>query len=179
MITLKERFIVDENGQRVGVLLAVAIAVSAVPGLDEPVEAPGRVHPVGRLLDQLLHRDRAVGARRVVVEVARGVVHGMRSIRAIGARPPSARGCAGVSCVLHQHAAKNRTAGKFDSARSGDRITNMNDCCLKFIDVGTAPYRRSIAVRSRPGNAPGLFWLGGFNSDMRGTKVEALDGWAA
>ena len=26
---------------------------------------------------------------------------------------------------------------------------------------------------------PGLFWLGGFNSDMRGTKALALDDWAA
>ena len=49
---------------------AVAVAVAAVAGLHEPVEAPGRVALVGRLLDQLLHRDRAVRAGRVVVEVA-------------------------------------------------------------------------------------------------------------
>ena len=30
-----------------------------------------------------------------------------------------------------------------------------------------------------PGGAPGLFWLGGFNSDMQGTKAVALDAWAA
>jgi pimeloyl-ACP methyl ester carboxylesterase len=30
----------------------------------------------------------------------------------------------------------------------------------------------------RSGKAPGLFWLGGFRSDMRGTKAEALDEWA-
>jgi len=36
-----------------------------------------------------------------------------------------------------------------------------------------------IAVRARPGSTPGLFWLGGFNSDMKGTKALALDGWAA
>ena len=36
-----------------------------------------------------------------------------------------------------------------------------------------------IAVRQRAGAAPGLFWLGGFKSDMRGTKAEALDRWAA
>ena len=29
------------------------------------------------------------------------------------------------------------------------------------------------------GAAPGLFWLGGFNSDMKGTKALALDAWAA
>jgi pimeloyl-ACP methyl ester carboxylesterase len=47
-----------------------------------------------------------------------------------------------------------------------------------FIEVGGTPARR-IAVRSRAGNAPGLFWLGGFKSDMQGTKALALDGWAA
>ena len=34
-------------------------------------------------------------------------------------------------------------------------------------------------MRARAGGAPGLFWLGGFNSDMRGTKALALDAWAA
>jgi pimeloyl-ACP methyl ester carboxylesterase len=51
-----------------------------------------------------------------------------------------------------------------------------------FIEVGEGDGRRRIAVRVRPGStrgAPGLFWLGGFNSDMRGTKALALDGWAA
>ncbi|WEX08152.1 alpha/beta hydrolase [Chelativorans sp. AA-79] len=36
----------------------------------------------------------------------------------------------------------------------------------------------AIAVRHRPGRAPGLMWLGGYRSDMRGTKAEALDAWA-
>ena len=48
-----------------------------------------------------------------------------------------------------------------------------------FIDVGTGENARRIAVRVRQGSAPGLFWLGGFNSDMRGTKALALDAWAA
>ncbi len=55
----------------------------------------------------------------------------------------------------------------------------MGDCCLKSVDVGTGVEARSIAVRQRPGAAPGLFWLGGFKSDMAGTKAEALDRWAA
>jgi pimeloyl-ACP methyl ester carboxylesterase len=54
----------------------------------------------------------------------------------------------------------------------------MSDCCLKFINVGTAAAARSIAVRRRDGSAPGLFWLGGFKSDMKGTKAAALDQWA-
>jgi pimeloyl-ACP methyl ester carboxylesterase len=48
-----------------------------------------------------------------------------------------------------------------------------------FIEVGEGNSRRRIAVRVRAGSGPGLFWLGGFNSDMRGTKALALDAWAA
>jgi pimeloyl-ACP methyl ester carboxylesterase len=48
-----------------------------------------------------------------------------------------------------------------------------------FIGVGEDDGRRRIAVRGRAGGAPGLFWLGGFNSDMQGTKAIALDAWAA
>jgi len=47
-----------------------------------------------------------------------------------------------------------------------------------FIEVGSERAARRIAVRARTGSAPGLFWLGGFNSDMRGTKALALDAWA-
>jgi pimeloyl-ACP methyl ester carboxylesterase len=48
-----------------------------------------------------------------------------------------------------------------------------------FLWVGNDSAARSIAVRARPGDAPGLFWLGGFHSDMQGTKAIALDAWAA
>jgi pimeloyl-ACP methyl ester carboxylesterase len=48
-----------------------------------------------------------------------------------------------------------------------------------FIEVGNDAGRRRIAVRARGGAAPGLFWLSGFHSDMRGTKAIALDAWAA
>jgi pimeloyl-ACP methyl ester carboxylesterase len=48
-----------------------------------------------------------------------------------------------------------------------------------FIEVGKGDAARRIAVRARSGAAPGLFWLGGFNSDMKGTKAVALDQWAA
>src|SRR3954469_1173896 len=54
-----------------------------------------------------------------------------------------------------------------------------------FIEVGEGSGARRIAVRARAGSGPGstssgpgLFWLGGFNSDMRGTKALALDAWA-
>ena len=48
-----------------------------------------------------------------------------------------------------------------------------------FIEVGSDAAARRIAVRARKGGAPGLFWLGGFKSDMAGTKALALDAWAA
>jgi pimeloyl-ACP methyl ester carboxylesterase len=48
-----------------------------------------------------------------------------------------------------------------------------------FVQVGSENAARRIAVRPRTGRAPGLFWLGGFNSDMKGTKAVALDAWAA
>ena len=48
-----------------------------------------------------------------------------------------------------------------------------------FLEVGQEPGRRRIAVRAREGASPGLFWLGGFHSDMQGTKAIALDQWAA
>jgi pimeloyl-ACP methyl ester carboxylesterase len=54
----------------------------------------------------------------------------------------------------------------------------LNDPCLKSLDVGTEKAVRRIAVRWRAGAGPALFWLGGFKSDMKGTKAEALDRWA-
>ena len=35
-----------------------------------------------------------------------------------------------------------------------------------------------IAFRQRHGAGPGIVWLGGFRSDMLGTKAEFLDQWA-
>jgi pimeloyl-ACP methyl ester carboxylesterase len=37
----------------------------------------------------------------------------------------------------------------------------------------------TIAYLQRPGKTPGVTWLGGFHSDMQGTKAAALDEWAA
>jgi pimeloyl-ACP methyl ester carboxylesterase len=45
----------------------------------------------------------------------------------------------------------------------------------EFLDVDGI----AIAVRRQPGAAPGVVWLGGYRSDMLGTKAEALAGWAA
>lgn len=43
------------------------------------------------------------------------------------------------------------------------------------IPVGTGVAARDIAVEQRAGKAPGIFWLGGFRSDMAGSKALALD----
>ena len=37
----------------------------------------------------------------------------------------------------------------------------------------------SIAVRHEAGSTPGIVWLGGYKSDMLGTKAETLSDWAA
>ncbi|MDJ1157588.1 alpha/beta fold hydrolase [Chelatococcus sp. SYSU_G07232] len=49
----------------------------------------------------------------------------------------------------------------------------------QFLDVGKGAEARRIAVLARPGAGPPVVWLGGFRSDMRATKAEALDAWAA
>lgn len=47
------------------------------------------------------------------------------------------------------------------------------------ITVGTDEEARAIAVLRRPGSAPGIFWLGGYRSEMVGSKAEALDAYGA
>src|SRR5262245_23806812 len=55
----------------------------------------------------------------------------------------------------------------------------MNELDPQFLTIGTGSSARRIAIRVQKGAPPGLFWLGGFRSDMRGTKAEALARWAA
>lgn len=54
----------------------------------------------------------------------------------------------------------------------------MSQPRLEHLTVGEGGAARSVAVLTRPGKAPGVFWLGGFRSDMQGSKAEALDLWA-
>src|SRR5271166_7153474 len=54
----------------------------------------------------------------------------------------------------------------------------MDDPCLNFLEVGTGKASRHIAIRRRAGAEPALLWLGGFKSDMKGSKAQALDRWA-
>lgn len=55
----------------------------------------------------------------------------------------------------------------------------MNDAVADTITVGTGNDAREIAFLSRPGGSPGLVWLGGYRSDMTGSKAGAVDAHAA
>ena len=60
----------------------------------------------------------------------------------------------------------------------------MGESTLEMVLIGNADKAgregaREIAVRRRSGGTPGLFWLGGFMSDMEGSKASAVDGFAA
>jgi len=46
------------------------------------------------------------------------------------------------------------------------------------IDVGEGAARRRIAILHRAGAGPPVVWFGGFRSEMRGAKADALDTWA-
>ncbi len=54
----------------------------------------------------------------------------------------------------------------------------MEDNSLRFLEIGEGSERRAIAVRAHSGAGPGLFWLSGYKSDMKGTKAAALARWA-
>jgi pimeloyl-ACP methyl ester carboxylesterase len=54
----------------------------------------------------------------------------------------------------------------------------MSDKGLKFLRIGEGSDWRAIAVRTQSGASPGLLWLSGYKSDMKGTKAEALAQWA-
>jgi pimeloyl-ACP methyl ester carboxylesterase len=81
----------------------------------------------------------------------------------------------------------NFTGGTVAFHRPSERISIVpEELALTNLDVGALPDQRRIAVRARPSwsekaanKGPGLFWLGGFKSDMKGTKAVALDGYAA
>lgn len=58
----------------------------------------------------------------------------------------------------------------------------MSEARLTSLVVESPPPARTIAVRARESkendSGPGLVWLGGFRSDMVGSKALALDAWA-
>jgi len=54
----------------------------------------------------------------------------------------------------------------------------MHDAKPQILPVGAGAAARDIAVHHTPGAAPGVIWLGGFKSDMSGSKALALDDWS-
>lgn len=51
----------------------------------------------------------------------------------------------------------------------------MTEATLHKLLVGEGPAAREIAALMRPGGNPGIFWLGGYRSEMTGGKATALD----
>jgi pimeloyl-ACP methyl ester carboxylesterase len=49
----------------------------------------------------------------------------------------------------------------------------------QFLDRDDQPGKRRLACLATQGAGPTVVWLGGFRSDMRATKAQALAGWAA
>ena len=68
-----------------------------------------------------------------------------------------------------------RITGKHGRQREFDMTQSATQ-----IEVGTGEEARVIAVRHRAGppDGPGIVWLGGYRSDMAGTKAVELDRWA-
>ena len=58
-----------------------------------------------------------------------------------------------------------------------DRLTMPQSRSMSDVGARAAAHRRCSVARRAPG--PPVVWLGGFRSDMRSTKAEALDAWAA
>ncbi|WNJ89255.1 alpha/beta hydrolase [Bosea sp. 685] len=48
----------------------------------------------------------------------------------------------------------------------------------QWLDVGEGTEQRRLAYLAQPGDGAPVLWLGGFRSDMRATKAEALAEWA-
>jgi pimeloyl-ACP methyl ester carboxylesterase len=70
----------------------------------------------------------------------------------------------------------DKAAGKSSKSMTNSPVTDQEPA---FIEIGEGNAARRIAVRARAGASPGLIWLGGFKSDMTGTKALALKAWAA
>lgn len=51
----------------------------------------------------------------------------------------------------------------------------MTEPAIERLRVGDDAMARDLALLRRPGRAPGLFWLGGYRSEMTGSKASAVD----
>src|SRR5689334_7886115 len=55
----------------------------------------------------------------------------------------------------------------------------MTEAMLQRLVVGEGAAGRGIAMLVRPGETPGIFWLGGYRSEMTGGKATRLDDFGA
>ncbi len=55
----------------------------------------------------------------------------------------------------------------------------MNSPAPQFLTRNDPPGNRRLAFLRQDGQGPAIVWLGGFRSDMRATKAEALAAWAS
>jgi len=69
-------------------------------------------------------------------------------------------------------------AGAAYGDKTRSPVPSMSEAQLTSLTVESPPPARAIAARLREGKNPGIVWLGGFMSDMKGTKAQALDQWA-
>jgi pimeloyl-ACP methyl ester carboxylesterase len=60
----------------------------------------------------------------------------------------------------------------------GLTMTAMRDYIERMTTYLTTPHGRHIAYHRTPGREPGVVFLGGFRSDMTGSKAQALEAWA-
>jgi pimeloyl-ACP methyl ester carboxylesterase len=58
------------------------------------------------------------------------------------------------------------------------QITGYRAMTPEFLHREDAPGPRKLAFLRQPGSGAAVVWLGGFRSDMRATKAEALSAWA-
>ena len=70
------------------------------------------------------------------------------------------------------------------ASRDAAAVAEASGRELKTMTIANVPHfldvaGTEIAVRRRKGTGPEIMWLGGYRSDMRGTKAVALDEWAA
>ncbi len=100
-------------------------AAVAVAGLHEPVQSPGRLDGVGGLLHQLLHRDRAVGAGGVVVEIARDVGSVALSVVSVAVLV----GVGGAGRRAQGHGAERRGDCECDLASAETNVHRKNSLC--------------------------------------------------
>jgi len=64
------------------------------------------------------------------------------------------------------------------AADSADSVRDSTEGTMHEPDLFKTPQGRELAYHRTPGDSPGIIFLGGFMSDMDGTKARYLEDWA-